>query len=323
MTQADRTAIVTGISSFVGMHLARRFAREGFRVVGTISKPRPAYDGMRAARLRELDGVVTFVELDIADAEAVAAAVEKFSPSLWLHHAGYTTAYTSNDYDSAKGFAANVAPLTHIYRSLAGRDCGVLLTGSSAEYSASDRANREDDACFPDSPYGLSKLAGTLRARQLSTQFNVPTRVARIYIPCGTFDGPEKLLAQVVDGLRRNATVELSACTQARDFLGVSDLCDAYVALHKDMPRAPFDIFNICGGEAVVLRDFLLDIARTMKADPALLRFGARPMRPGEAPVSFGSNDKAHRILGWKPAKLTDAIPRDLLVSNAADSAKR
>ena len=48
---ADRTVIVTGISSFVGMHLARRFAREGFRVVGTISKPRDTYDGIRAARL--------------------------------------------------------------------------------------------------------------------------------------------------------------------------------------------------------------------------------------------------------------------------------
>ena len=119
---ADRTVIVTGISSFVGMHLARRFAREGFRVVGTISKPRDTYDGIRAARLNELDSAIKFVELDTTDAAAVAAVVERFKPSLWLHHAGYAAGYASSDYDSALGFAANVVPLTHIYKSLAARD---------------------------------------------------------------------------------------------------------------------------------------------------------------------------------------------------------
>ena len=323
MTRADRIVIVTGISSFVGMHLARRFAREGFRVAGTISKPRAAYNGIRAARLKELDGAITFVELDITDAAAVAAVVDKFKPSLWLHHAGYAAGYASSDYDSAQGFAANVAPLTHIYKSLAGRDCSVIVTGSGAEYSTTDAAAREDDACFPDMPYGLSKLAETLRARQLAAQFGVPTRVARDYLPYGVFDNPEKLLAQVVEGLRRNIPVDLSTCTQARDFLGIGDLCGAYVALHNDMPRTPFDIFNICSGEATPLRDLLLSIAKIMKADPALLRFGVRPARPGDPPVMFGSNDKARRILGWQPAALADAIRRDLLDPVAADSAKR
>jgi len=308
-----QTVIVTGVSSFVGMHLARRFAREGFRVVGTLSRPRADYEGIRAARLRILDGAITFAELDIADVAATGRLIERERPSLFLHHAGFADAYASLDYDEAKGFAVNVVPLAHIYRCLAGTGCAVIVTGSSAEYSTSDDANREDDPCRPDMPYGLSKLAGTLRARQLAERFGVLTRVARLYIPFGPLDNPGKLLAQVIGGLRRGRPVDLSPCTQARDFIGVTDLCDAYVALQRDMPRTRFDIFNICGGAPVILRDFLADIARFMKADPALLKFGARTVRAGEAPVSYGSNEKARRLLAWNPADLSFAIARDLL----------
>jgi nucleoside-diphosphate-sugar epimerase len=313
MMPSDSTVVVTGISSFVGMHLAQRFSRDGFRVVGTVSKPATAYEGVRAVRLNELKGNVEFIELDIENASSVAAAIERVSPVLWLHHAGYAENYTSHDYDQKRGRAVNVAPLTHLYESLAGRGCSVIITGSGAEYSTSVVASREKDVCAPDTPYGLSKLAETLRAGQLAEQFDVPTRVARLYIPFGAFDNPEKLLAQVIDGLRRGRPVDLSACTQSRDFLAISDLCDAYVALGKDMPRARFDIFNICSGEATILRDFLQNIALALKADPTLLRFGKRGMRPGEAPTVFGSNEKARRALGWSPTPLMAAIQRDLI----------
>ena len=313
MAARKPVVIATGVSSFVGMHLARHFAGEGHRVVGTISKPRENYSGIRAERLKVLDGSAELVQLDIADAAAVATLVERVAPALWLHHAGYAVNYASRDYDLAKGFAANVAPLTHLYKCLAGKGCNLIVTGSSAEYSSSDAANREDDVCWPDMPYGVSKLEETIRARQLALQFNVPTRVARLYIPFGSYDNPEKLLAQVVSGLRAGKPVDLSACTQARDFLGVSDLCAAYLALNADMPRALFDVFNVCGGEAVVLREFLLNIAQVMKADPALLRFGARPMRPGEAAFSFGSNEKARKVLKWQSGDLCSAIAGDLL----------
>jgi nucleoside-diphosphate-sugar epimerase len=308
-----QTVIVTGISSFVGMHLARRFAREGFRVVGTLGRPRATYGGIQSARLHALDGAVTFADLDLTDEAAIERLLATERPSLFVHHAGYAEAYASLDYDEAKGFAINVAPLTHLYRRLSGTGCGVIVTGSGAEYSTSENANREDDPCWPDMPYGLSKLAGTLRARQLAERFGVPTRVARLYIPFGPFDNPGKLLAQVMDGLRGGRPIDLSSCTQMRDFLGVTDLCDAYIALQRDMPRTRFDIFNVCGGTAVKLRDFLLDIAGAMNADLALLKFGARSIRPGEAPVSYGSNEKARRLLAWKPGSLSAAIARDLI----------
>jgi len=307
------TVVLTGVTSFVGLHLALDHVRRGNRVIAVTSKARSAYDGIRARRLNAIAGHVEFVAADLTDRAAVLALVQRTQPTLWLHHAGFADAYASLDYDLAKGFAVNVAPLSHLYEALAGGACGVVVTGSSAEYSASDEANDEGEVCWPDSPYGIAKLAETLRARQLAERHHVPTRVARLYIPFGPLDHPDKLLAQVIAGLREGRPIDLSPCNQKRDFLGVADLCAGYRALDQDLARDIFDVFNICSGRAVELREFLLSIAVRMKADPALLGFGKRAMRQGEAAVSFGSNAKAKRLLSWTPTDLATAIDRDLL----------
>ena len=138
------------------MHLARAFAVRGANVVAAISRPRAAYDEIRARRLATLQAHVRLVETDLRVAGAMSTLIGEVAPDLLVHHAGDAISYGSLDYDLAASMAVNVAPLDEIYGALAGSGCGVIITGSSAEYSASDSANDEDEACRPDTPYGLS-----------------------------------------------------------------------------------------------------------------------------------------------------------------------
>ena len=312
MPQPKRV-LVTGVSSFVGAHLANAFAARGASVTAVLGRPLDRYEGIRAARLATLRARVALVVGDLEAPADIAGIIAQASPDLLVHHAGHATGYGSPDYDLAGALAVNVLALDPIYRALAGRGCGVIITGSSAEYSASDRPNAEDEACLPDTPYGLAKLAETLRARQLAERFDVPTRVARLFIPFGRLDHPDKLLSQVVTRLARAEAVALSPCTQARDFVGVGDVCEAWWRLALDLPRTRFDVLNICSGEGTVLRDLLLTLAGRMGADAGLLQFGRHAMRPGEAAISCGDNAKARRLLGWAPAPLAQALERDLL----------
>ncbi len=307
------TVVVTGVSSFVGCHLARHWASRGHQVIGMLSRPRREYDGVAAQRLASIEPLVKLDHLDLRKPDDIPALVERTTPDLWIHHAGYAASYASFDYDLDAGHAINVAPLTSLFAALAGTRCGVILTGSSAEYAAQDRGNREDDACCPETPYGLSKLTATLRARQLARQRNVSTRVARLYIPFGRLDNPNKLLAQTVAKLRANEPIALSSCEQKRDVVGISDVCNIYERLADDLPRTRFDIFNVGRGEGVVLRDLLIRVADQLGASRDLLRFGAHPMRPGEPAASFADIGKARRLLQWTPAPLAEAITRDLL----------
>ena len=315
---ASKTAVVTGVSSFVGCHLARAFTGASYDVVAVISHVRDAYDGVRAERLKFIGRSVQFVVCDLTDANAVGELIAKHKPDVWVQHAGYAVNYASLDYDLKVSLALNVGALEPLYRQLSGAHCRVIVTGSSMEYATSDTADREDDVCAPDMPYGVSKLAETTEAARLAELFDVPTRVARLYIPVGPYDAPGKLMDFVIRQLAAGEVAELSPCTQKRDFLGVDDICRAYVKLADDFARQTFDIFNVCSGEAIELKALLANVAHIIGADQGLLRFGAKPMRPGEPMVSFGSNAKARAILGWHPRPIDDALKA--LISHVRES---
>lgn len=291
--------VVTGLTSFVGIHLARAFADAGWEVVASHGRTLDGYDGIALQRIKVCPG--RLARLDLTDPVALGRFVAAEKPDLWVHHAGHATGYGSMDYDLMGSLAVNVAPLAPLYRALADAGCGgVLISGSSMEYAASSQPNREDEACWPDTPYGLSKLAETVAARQYCQHFGVPTRVARLYIPFGALDNPRKLLAQVVEGLRLGQPVALSPCRQRRDFTAVSDVARGYLALADDLKRGGFDLFNLCSGRALELAALLAALADRLGADPSLLRFGAIAMRPGEAEISYGAADKAASLLGWR-----------------------
>lgn len=302
------TVVVTGASSFVGMHLVEALASAGYRVIAAHSRTRDRYDGIRADRLVRIADCATLHELDLREPSAIAALVDLAGPKLWVQHAGHAENYGSLDYDLVAGTAVNLVPLNSIYSRLAGSGCGVIVTGSSMEYAVSGDANREDETCWPDTPYGLSKLSETLAARQLALRYAVPTRVARLYIPFGRFDNPAKLLSLVSAALAAGKPVDLSPCEQRRDFTAVADICRGYLALANDMGRTAFDLFNLCGGRALPLKALLLALAKSAGRDPALLRFGAIPMRPGEPPVSFGDNGKAKELLHWHPRPAEESV---------------
>jgi len=116
-----------------------------------------------------------------------------------------------------------------------------------------------------------------------------------------------------MEALREGRTMVLSAGEQMRDFLGIADLCAAYIALANDMGRTMFDIFNVSSGEPTQLRTLLETLSDEMGADRALLNFGALPMRPGEPPLSCGDASKARDLLGWQARPLARAISEDLL----------
>lgn len=301
--------VITGVSSFVGCHLARSFFEKGWvvRLIGR--QPPQNYKDQKAKRINYAGNGNNWETLDITNESCLKAFINQFQPDVWIHHAGYATNYGSMDYDFNKGHETNVLPLQTLYESLSLNRCkGVILTGSSMEYSDTEEACVESDLCSPTTPYGLSKLTETLMSTQLSARFNLPTRVARLFIPFGPLDNPQKLLYYVADNLRQGKAVDLSPCTQKRDFVYIDNVVNAYHLLAGDLARGGSDIFNICGGNATAICDIVEWTAEILGASKDLLNFSARSMREGEQMISFGNNAKAREILRWNPGNLKEGI---------------
>ena len=305
--------IITGISSFVGVHLARYFISKKYQVIGTISRSREMYQGMKSQRLDDAEKFgVQIEQLDIVDKGRVSSLVQRIKPSIWFHLAAWTENYGSLDYDLKKAHRVNVEPLSNIYETLSQNETkGVIFAGTNAEYSDTDSACLENDICLPTMPYGLAKLSVTIRSRQLAFQYGIATRVARVFIPYGLYDNPGKLLPSVVQSLQEGRSIDLSPCTQERDYIYIDDLMEGFNHLVDDLKRnCVFDIFNICSGEGTVLKEFLRNIAIFMESNTALLNFGARKMRSGEQQASYGSNSKAKKLLNWSPHTLEEGLQK-------------
>ncbi|MFC4304519.1 NAD-dependent epimerase/dehydratase family protein [Cohnella boryungensis] len=313
--QADETIVVTGVSSFIGMHLACSLTKLYRRVIGTCGRKPEYYDRLRSERLDQAVRCgVRLAPLDLTDPAQIDRFILAERPNVWVHHAGYATDYASSRYDLTLGYQVNVAPLERIYARLQEIGCrGFIATGSCMEYGDTAQACREDDSCWPSTPYGLSKLTATIRSRQLASLYGMKTRIARVFIPYGEWDSAGKLINDTVASLLRGQPIGLSHCMQKRDFIHVEDLVRGYLACIEDLRRdALYEIYNLCSGEATPVKELLLRIVQELKADPSLLRFGERITRAGEPDACFGSNLKAIERLDWRPRALEEGL-RDFL----------
>ena len=131
-------------------------------------------------------------------------------------------------------------------------------------------------------------------------------------MPFGSFDHPEKVISLVVEALKKNETIDLSPCTQKRDFIGIKDVCSAYLKMADDLKRGGFDIFNVCSGEAMELSKFLELIADKIGVSHELLNFGKIPMRDGEPSLVLGQCHKAFSHLAWQARSLSQSIKEDI-----------
>jgi len=84
---AQKTVLITGANSGLGLETLLEFAAKGYRSIGTVRSDAKAEVVHDAARARELE--VETVELDVVDADRCRDVVESFEPDILVNNAGY------------------------------------------------------------------------------------------------------------------------------------------------------------------------------------------------------------------------------------------
>lgn len=301
---------INGISSFIGSHLAIHFLKKKYIVFGLISKPLESYESIRKKRINiSKKAGVKIKELDLLKKDKIIDFISFAKPDYFIHHAAWTNNANSINFDLNKALFVNVLPLRTIYEEMSKYSSkGIIITGTNAEYGDIQYPCLESHNCMPTTPYGLSKLSETVMAYQLSKEFNLPSRVGRIFNPLGSLDNPRKLIPSLIRELKSNREFKLSSCKQIRDFIYVEDLVDGFQKLTMDLERGGFDIFNLSSGEGISVKSLIKLIADQLAADHSLLKFNSLPMRIGEPNFSVGDNNKAIRILKWEPNSIREII---------------
>jgi nucleoside-diphosphate-sugar epimerase len=277
--------VVTGAGGFIGSEVVREAVAAGHEVTAVVRAwPAPRLAGTAAA----------VRALDLRDREAVAALLAAARPEALIHLAWYAA---PADYLTSPENLGSLAMTVELGRAALAAGCPKLVVaGTCLEYADRSDLRREDDPVDPRSLYASCKLGAYLVLRALAASAGAELAWGRIFHLHGPGEDRARLLPWIAGELRRGHAVELTDGTQVRDHLHVADVAAALVALARPGVAGAH---NICSGEPVTLRRVIEIVARAVGGEE-LLRFGARPHRPGE--VMFLAGDASRlAALGWRP----------------------
>ena len=275
--------LVTGVSGFVGPHLARTLEAEGHRVAGTCHHE-------EAPR-----GPVETFPVDLEDRAGLTAVVERTRPERIVHLAGLSHVGSSW---GAMGsyFRVNVLGTENVLASAGG--VPVVLASSAEVYGPvpeDDQPIPEDRPPDPSSPYALTKAA----AERLV--LGAGGAVARCFNLIGPGQSPQfampsfaRQLAAIADGAE--PVLRVGNLEARRDFVDVEDGARALALLAG---KAAPGVFQVASGRARSIRDLLERLIEITGLEVEIVVDPDR-LRPVDVPCLQGSASRL-RELGWSP----------------------
>jgi nucleoside-diphosphate-sugar epimerase len=294
-----RLVLVTGAGGFIGHHLVRHLAAEGYAVRGVDLHP-PEFEPSDAD---------DFALLDLRRADDCAAALQGVDEV--YHLAANMGGMGFIEFNKARIAHDNVLIDANMLE--AARRAGVarfFYASSACVYPPSRLRSpdapplREEDA-YPADPvdgYGWEKLYAERLCRHYREDHGLETRVARfhsMYGPLGTYDGgrekaPAAICRKVAlapDG----GTIEIwGDGEQTRTYCYIDDCVEG---VHRLMRSDHHEPINLGSDRLISINELARMVARL-----AGKRLALRPVDGPQGVRGRGSdNTRLRRVLGWEP----------------------
>ncbi|EXF91735.1 NAD-dependent dehydratase [Pseudomonas fluorescens HK44] len=241
-------------------------------------------------------------------------------PDAVIHLAGQTFVPEAFR-DPAKTFQVNLLGTLNLLQALKARGFnGTFLYVSSGDVygqvSESALPIDEHQPPCPRNPYAVSKLSAEMLCLQWGMTEGWPVLVARPFnhIGAGQLDSfviasAARQICRIKHGLQA-PELEVGDIDVTRDFLDVSDVVSAYLALLER--GAPGQVYNICSGVEQSIRALIKQLADLAQVDMQLIQDPAR-LRRAEQRRVCGSHAKLHQTTGWAPELTTQQSLRAIL----------
>ncbi|HXF68631.1 MAG TPA: GDP-mannose 4,6-dehydratase [Thermoflexus sp.] len=302
--------LITGVSGFVGRHLAAALAQEtSWELWGWTRRPVAGLpDRLRTAHV------------DLRDPEAVRQELARLAPEGIIHLAAQSDVAESWR-DPWGTFETNVRGTLNLLDGLRalGLRPRVLIVTSNEVYGLirpEEVPIREDQPFRPANPYGISKAAQDWLAAIYATAYALPIIRARPFNHIGPGQDPRfvvpslaRQIAWIEAGLQE-PVLRVGNLEARRDFTDVRDVVRAYRLLLEH--GEPGEVYNIGSGHARSIRevmDTLLAMARVnvrVETDP-------QRIRPVEIPISVADTTRIRERLRWQPIIPFEQSLRDVL----------
>ncbi|OXM86647.1 GDP-mannose 4,6-dehydratase [Paenibacillus rigui] len=307
-------ALITGISGFVGSHMAEFLLKKNIEVVGTIRHR------SRMNHIEHLLQDIRLIECELRDPFSVESLIGEEKPDYIFHLAAQSFVPTSWN-----------SPIDTIHNNVAGQvnifeavrrfqlDTRIQIACSSEEYGQVEPDEvpiREDNPLRPLSPYAISKMAQDYLGYQYYKSFGLHVVRTRTFNHTGPRRGENfvtsnfaKQIADIEKG-KRAPIIYVGNLEAKRDFTDVRDVVRAYwLALQNGEPG---ECYNIASGSCCTIKEMLelllsySNVQIEIKEDPTRLR-------PSDVEILLGDYSRFHQTTGWTPEIPFEKTMLDLL----------
>jgi len=306
--------LITGLTGFVGSHLAEYALSKGAEVFGSI-KWRSKTDN-----IDHLSNQLTLIECDLKDLSSLNMLVQKSNPDIIFHLAAQSFVPTSW-HAPGETLSNNILCEVNLFEAIRSHGVNpmVMVAGSSEEYGLvmeDELPIKETSPLRPLSPYAVSKVTQDFLGYQYHQSYGLNIVRTRAFNHTGPRRGDvfvesnfAKQIAQIEAG-KAEPIVYVGNLEAQRDFTDVRDIVKGYwLALEKGIPG---EVYNLCSGNMWSIQQVLNHLVSmspakiTVKQDPSR-------MRPSDVPLLCGDCSVFHEQTGWAPEIPFEQTLKDLL----------
>lgn len=313
-------ALITGISGFVGSHLAEYLLENTDWEIDGLIRWRSPLDNM-ASFVR--NPRVRFVYGDLRDGISINRAVVTSNPQYVFHLAAQSFPRTSFD-APCDTLDTNVQGTVRLLDAIREHALGAIVhvCSSSEVYGKvpMDRLPIKEDCPFhPASPYAISKVGTDLVAQHYAEAYGMNVMITRMFTHTGPRRGDvfaestfAKQIAMIEAGVIEGP-VMVGNLASMRTIADVRDAVRAYHMLLTVNPQ-PGAVYNIGGSHSCTVEEMLQKIASFAEGGAHLrLRVDPDRLRPIDADNQVPDCTKFREHTGWKPTIPFDRTMQDLL----------
>lgn len=302
-------ALITGLTGFVGSHLADHILAHHpeVQVLGLTRWRSPSEN------IYHILDKVTLCFGDLVDLASLKRILAEHRPERIFHLA----AQSYVDYSFVAPLStleANVlgtCKLLEAIRDLketSGYDPVVHICSSSEVYGQVEEDElpiRETNPFRPASPYAVSKVAEDMLGYQYWLSWRIRTIRTRMFTHTGPRRGQvfvassfSKQIAAIETG-HADPVVKVGNLDSIRTFLDVRDAVRAYWLLLEKCP--PGEVYNIGGVETMTVGAMLDKLLKLSTRNDIRVEVDPDRLRPSDVTRQVPSTEKFHAATGWKP----------------------
>jgi GDP-mannose 4,6-dehydratase len=299
-------ALITGITGFVGSHLAEFILANhpNVEIVG-LKRWRSPKDNILSIMDR-----VKLVDGDLRDLSSLLKLLSDSPPDFIFHLAAQS--YVPTSYSApADTIDTNVIGTVNLLEAvrILKQQPVIHICSSSEVYgqvAPSEVPIREDCPLRPVSPYAVSKVGEDMSAYMYYRAYGLKTIRTRMFTHSGARRGEvfvdsffTKQIARIEAGLQ-DPVLRVGNLDSVRTFCDVKDTVEAYwLVVEKGVPG---EVYNIGGSSTMTVGEMLkLALGMTTHKGKIEVRVDPALIRPADVTLQIPSIAKFSTATGWKP----------------------